>query len=669
MIARSLTLVAALAPLSACSGAVRSEGTAAPSAVEPSAVEPSAVEPSADEVSPKGRGNEAREPAEPEVVADCEGDLPVFADGARTEASVCAESESFTPVSLSDEWTPQLFDEDPSLGARGRQPYRETYLALANERFDEMNDPNSERRYLELYGIFPTPSLLAARLGDDERHACHDAIDDSALEGFDSTIRFRWDPEMRGRFARRHERREAHLERILESEDDLDEPADLAEHPEYDDFYERYVSSRNAYEALRTTQRHLECDGLLEEGHFEEGALDGPTMRALRAFQRKEMIVGRGHLDPETAAALAMDSREQDFRAVLRMLRERVVDATGLIEDGSASHEYGRVLGRQLDPPEMRFTSRQPAAPNGAPDRISAATEAAARALGLTSPEAARERLADLPERVALPLPEVPEYRTENGDQILWAEVHTGDPARRYDAGSGEAVRPVVTLWTMDGDDPVALIRWPTTVGGFKEAKNSAGHNVTRHFPSPTGRFVWKDVVASPAWLAPPSTPDEVLTLGQGSNWRPNHDLIGPGYESAYGLAMIIHEKPRQVDGEDGESTTDYLDQGIRSHGSVSYHSITHGSSHGCHRLYNHLAVRLAGHLVAHRQHVRHGNEEVRFHRVIRHAGKTADVSADSRGYFYEIQNPVPVLVLEGRAEGPSDEPAMDEALRPSAEG
>ena len=240
--------------------------------------------------------------AEPEVVADCEGDLPVFADGARTEASVCAESESFTPVSLSDEWTPQLFDEDPSLGARGRQPYRETYLALANERFDEMNDPNSERRYLELYGIFPTPSLLAARLGDDERHACHDAIDDSALEGFDSTIRFRWDPEMRGRFARRHERREAHLERILESEDDLDEPADLAEHPEYDDFYERYVSSRNAYEALRTTQRHLECDGLLEEGHFEEGALDGPTMRALRAFQRKEMIVGRGHLDPETAA-------------------------------------------------------------------------------------------------------------------------------------------------------------------------------------------------------------------------------------------------------------------------------------------------------------------------------------------------------------------------------
>ena len=104
---------------------------------------------------------------------------------------------------------------------------------------------------------------------------------------------------------------------------------------------------------------------------------------------------------------LLADSRELDFRALLRALRERVVDATGLLEDGSALGVAGEVQGRTLDSAEFRPVplpaSKSPAPPaepaaaaaasapakiTGAPDSISAATQAASQALGWTSPDA-----------------------------------------------------------------------------------------------------------------------------------------------------------------------------------------------------------------------------------------------------------------------------------------
>ena len=77
------------------------------------------------------------------------------------------------------------------------------------------------------------------------------------------------------------------------------------------------------------------------------------------------------------------DSRELDFRLALRILRERVVDATGLVEDGTAGAGPQPILGRWLDPAAMRGArgNERPLA-NAAPDLIGAATEAAARQLG-----------------------------------------------------------------------------------------------------------------------------------------------------------------------------------------------------------------------------------------------------------------------------------------------
>ena len=59
------------------------------------------------------------------------------------------------------------------------------------------------------------------------------------------------------------------------------------------------------------------------------------------------MLADNGKIDLETRTALLGDSREQDFRALLRALRERVVDATGLLEDGSALGVQGEVQGRR----------------------------------------------------------------------------------------------------------------------------------------------------------------------------------------------------------------------------------------------------------------------------------------------------------------------------------
>ncbi len=552
----------------------------------------------------------------PHLEADCEGPIPVYAAGVRTELGVCEQSERFTIVSLADDWAPRIFAADPELGPDHAPPYRAAYVALANEDHDALDDLAAARHYLELLGIFPTPTVLERRLGDAERHRCHAAVDDAALETLDAAR----DPSTAWPAAAIHARSQA------------------------------------AVAAIETAQRHLVCDGLLGEDEADRGVLDEPTRKALRLFQRKQMVVGNGHIDEGTARALAMDSREQDFRAVLRMLRERVVDATGLLADGSASRGWSSVLGRVLDPPEIRSTGRQPPAPSGSPDRVSDATEAAAESLGLTDPDAAAERLAELPDRVAVRLPREPGFDRAGRDTVLWAEVHRGPDPRHADPHSP---RPVLTLYALRDGRPVALVRWPTTIGGNKDEQTPEGRIRTRYFESPLGRRLWRQLIVSPTWLPPRDTPDETLIRGDQDDWELERAIIGPGYDSAYGLVMIIHELPQRT-----EAGVRFVDEGIRTHGSVNYHSILGGTSHGCHRVYNHLAVRLAGYLLTHRRHHREGNEEVEYRHEIDFGGESRTLEVSSRGYRYDLARPVPVLVIDGEAPGPNDSPSREEALR-----
>lgn len=431
-------------------------------------------------------------------------------------------------------------------------------------------------RFLELYGIPPSFAVLGARLTDEERHRCHAAVPPSASEG--------------GR------------------------------------------------DAVREAQGHLRCEGLRDGP--PSGVIDGPTLEGLRLYQRENAIVGSAALDPETPETLATDQRELDFRALLRVLRERVVDATGVIEDGSALGRRGTVLGRHLDSREMTSTDRLPALAGGAPDLVSPLTEAAARILGWTDPASAAAffrrggRTATQSLHVRMSLPAIPAYHRK--DMLIRAEIITGGR------------RPELRLIARPERGPdVVLVRWPTTKGGWQPEKVSPTTVTMKFKPSAMGAFVWRDLITEPAWFPPDTTPDQELVRKiPGDGARLNREVVGPGYRSAYGLVMLIHHRPPLVSIDGTEGSPALFDAQTRTHGTASYRSVTRGDSHGCHRLYSALATRLAGFLLAHRPFVRRGPITAHYRRVVVWKGRRMPLHADTRGYLYELTPPVPVRVV-----------------------
>ncbi len=557
---------------------------------------------------PAAEAGAQRAAPEPAGVEACDSPVPVLEEG-REVGRVCpgdARRQGLTVVDLSDDWVPLVL-RDPDDLVRLPQPYRATYAALADERFPPGPEGERARRdaFLELYGIFPSLRVLAARLLDEERHLCHAAVDGTPIQALATSPR----------------------------------PSSGSAAPDIEG-------------ALAALERRLLCERLLRPA--------GRTPRwrlqeALEAYQRKHAIVSRGALDRETRLALAEDSRELDFRALLRALRARVIDASGLIEDGSAAGTRGTVLSRRLDGDAFHATDRYDALESGAPDLGSPATEAAALALGWTDPAAAAEffraRGPDASRRlvVALRLPPLPAYHAEHME--LRAEIDRGDVWYELPTSRGSiARRPTLTLYARTaGGAEVALVRWPTTIGGWKKEVGPWGQVGLRYKNSDVGKRMWRDLVASPAWLPPPQTPARALVhRGYGEKkWLPETDFLGPGYASAYGLVMLPHLRPVSSGGG-----TLWYDNGIRTHGSVSYPSILGSESHGCHRLFNHAAVQLASFLLQHRHHVRHGLLARPFVHEFTWRGMKLRHPIPHRGYRFELTPPVEVEVLRGTVRG-----------------
>jgi hypothetical protein len=132
-----------------------------------------------------------------------------------------------------------------------------------------------------------------------------------------------------------------------------------------------------------------------------------------------------------------------------------------------------------------------------------------------------------------------------------------------------------------------------------------------------------------------------------GDEVRPRTELIGPGYRAAYGLVALIHEERRR-----GGKDDQWVDFGTRTHGTPSFRSIASGTSHGCHRLYSHLAVRLGAFLLRHRDYTRHGASRQRYQRTLIWEDQELALRTDQRGYRYELVPPVPVEVLPGSVRG-----------------
>ena len=123
---------------------------------------------------------------------------------------------------------------------------------------------------------------------------------------------------------------------------------------------------------------------------------------------------------------------------------------------------------------------------------------------------------------------------------------------------------------------------------------------------------------------------------GAGSQGRAGHlvntDVMGPGYQSAYGLVMGIHIDPKRGG----------FDNQIRTHGSVDYTSIARRFSHGCHRLVNNRAVRLFDFVLHHRRFRRIGDVPLNLKKRFEVEGETYRYALTTRGYYYELGEPDP---------------------------
>jgi hypothetical protein len=405
---------------------------------------------------------------------------------------------------------------------------------------------------------------------------------------------------------------------------------------------------------VHAAQQHLVCERLMEKISYP-GLYDHRTFPAVQAFQRKHMLGSRSHLDEETRQVMTTDSREMDYQALLRALRERVVAATGIIEDGSALGKRGTVFGRLLDSKEYRYALPDLPLPHGAADLTSPFTQTAATALGWTSPEAAIERLrtaTDLGERVvAIKLPAPPPWYSSHMD--VRAEIDRGDVWYDYPyTESGKRYqrverRPSLTLYVQHEGTDIPLVRWPTTIGSWKKEVEPDGQVVHKYKNSDVGPRVWRQIVSGPSWFPPKTTPPEDLVERYRKRYRPKRDILGPSYASAFGLVMLVHEKP--VERKD---KIVHYDFGIRVHGSVSYRSIVRGTSHGCHRLFNHLAVRLGDFLLKHRKHTVDGLIQTPYRRHFTYKGRRMKIHLPNKGFGYTLDPPVPVNVLRGRVRG-----------------
>jgi lipoprotein-anchoring transpeptidase ErfK/SrfK len=565
-----------------------------------------------------------------------------------------AKAQHLTIIDLGDAWTPKLLEGEGDL----RPVFHDQYLALAADRGPDGQPLDDQEELAELYGVVPSLSIVRARLNDDARHACNDAVESAAILALEKPY-----GQDHGDHIKMKQAARATYERMLEPERKKLNAAtisDLANDPKVAATYAKWLPLHAMDAGLRAAQAHMVCEGFMDK-QYADGSMTWRTGTAIELYQRRNFLMPSARLDPDTREAMQLDSREQDFRLALRILRERVADASGLIEDGTADGGPTPVLGRMLDPEPMRAARGGEAPlPNGAPDLISPAVESAAKQLGWTSPTEVKQFLARNPKgiRVALALPALPAYYSAHMD--LSAEVDRGDVW--YDDTPIPRMirhRPTITVSVNDNGVKRPLIRWPTTIGGWSDVSLPSGQVVQKWKESDVGPRVWRNVYAAPTWLPPAATPDRDLvknTYGP-KGWQVKTSIMGPGPHTAFGLVLMLHENEQQQP----DGTMKYWDNGIGTHGSASVTSIVNGNSHGCHRLYNQLAVRLADFLLTHRNHEVKGQVPEYYRRQINYKGHFL-AKVDTRGFLYQMTPPVPVNVLKGNIKSARKSPPRNSA-------
>jgi hypothetical protein len=212
---------------------------------------------------------------------------------------------------------------------------------------------------------------------------------------------------------------------------------------------------------------------------------------------------------------------------------------------------------------------------------------------------------------------------------------------------------PHLMLFARWNGQKIPLCRWRTTIGSWRSELHPDGRVYMKYKNSDVGPRIWKNIVAGPVWIPPDGTQprdlltQKVLDRKVGPVTLVNTDVMGPGFQSAYGLVMAIH-----LDARRGA-----FDNQIRTHGSVDYTSIARRFSHGCHRLVNNRAVRLFDFVLRHHAYRRVGDVPLHVRRRFTVDDKEYAYKLDTRGYYYELERPIPVDVAEGRVMGAVKKP------------
>ena len=643
------------------------------------------------------------------------------ADNPRRTTVAEARKAGLLDVDLSDEWAPFIFTESDGPGTPTKpNAYRDTFIRLANDRASPeeilMETPQGalaamsaagislekgaaetsqarhaiaeakravrvqrDRNYLEAYGIPPTLSVLLGRMEEDRTKVCHAQVDLAGLAAFDGTVTYQSREQSRKEYSEALSDA-AWVEKLLsgdKSEADattgkvqLAPPDDrlgsdegrtamLASIAKGDrklaKRIERYRRGQARLRAIRAVQARLVCEGLLiPRVRHTQGIFDLPTNQALAAWERKNDIFGWGFLGGETSAALQRPPMELHFDTFRRILMERIADGAAILEDGSVSgsgkrptykdasgkeHEVENLIGDTADALLATLHIRNS-------DDVSTFL----RRVG-------RQGLASL--HVAFRAPPLPPYYGKN--MTLSAEIDRGDVW--YDFPFDESGKPIaqprlsfptLTVFVDWRNQKIPLVRWRTTIGSWRSETQKDGKVYFKYKNSDVGPRIWKEIVAAPVWIPPDGTPSKDLltrkTLDRdvGAVTVVNSDVMGPGFQSAYGLVLAIHHR-----GGGGK----LYDNGIRTHGSVDYTSIARRFSHGCHRLVNSRAVRLFDFILRRRPFERVGNQAMVLRKHFTFEDKEYEYLVDTRGYYYELKQPIPVQVTAGNIKGKRKQP------------
>jgi hypothetical protein len=647
-------------------------------------------------VSPPAPEPGASLPAHPEAPA--ERRAIVIASGQERVVDLeDATRAGFTLVSLRDDWTPYIFLDQP--GADGHplpNRYRAIFLGLANDITDADGQPlvaapdptpaakkgrsrhppaptpprPPPHNYLEVYGIPPTLAVLRARFledapGSDGRDRCADV--DLAKIAAVTTISTpepkelpRWRARMaaltRQMEAKQRAAHQASLEELATAQPKLAKDIDLVR---------RYALGQVAWPEL---EKRLRCEGLLaESAKHQPGVFDDTLREAVIRFQRKHKIYAGAGFGRDTLAALARPLLDNDQAALERVLTERAVAATGVLEDGSVDRQGPKPKNGEARPavaPTFRNSKGETVAVRNLVEEVKRATM---EQLGLTKAASSlaffqRHPAGDFQTLVAaVKMPPAPEYYSKDMD--LAVEIDRGDvfydppfDAQGKHSSQDRSHYPRLTVRVRWNGQLIPLVRWRTTIGGWRSELASNGYEYYRYKGSDVGPRVWRHVVAGPVWIAPPSTPIRTLVKGKPVNgsWQAvvNYDEVGPGYLSAYGLVAAYNVTP----GKDGKPD---WDNGIRVHGSSEFRSMfdPDGYSHGCHRLVNHLAERMFSFVLEHHKMVVEGDQPMGFSRQFLWKEAVYEMRLPTRGYRYVLDPPISVMVTEGNIVGRTKRP------------